>query len=206
MKTHTLFAATAALTALALAQTTEATSYVGGGSLIGDATSDGNFNTIPTATRFDLFVPDHGAITDFQSVNLDVLHTWVGDLEITLTHADSATTVTLVDRPGVPESAFGNGDDLNGLYSFQDGFAPLPDASGAGIIAEGVYGLEPGNSLDSFLGLDMHGTWTLEITDNALGDTGELFGWEIIMSSVPAPGALALLGLAGIVTARRRRH
>ena len=201
-----IFAATAALTALALTGAAVAVdggipkSYQGpGGPLNDNATSAG-------VTRFDIFVPDHGQILDFKAVNLDIAHTWVGDLNITLIHKDSGTAVTLVDRPGVPESTFGNSDDLNGLYSFQDGFAPLPNASGAtGLIDPGTYGLEPGNSLDAFNGLDKFGDWSLVITDNAGGDTGTLFGWEIVLNNVPAPGALALIGLAGLVGGRRRR-
>lgn len=50
------------------------------------------------------------------------------------------------------------------------------------------------------------GVWTLRIYDWASGDTGSLGGWSIDVTHVPAPGALALLGLAGLVSGRRRRH
>jgi hypothetical protein len=208
MNGKTLFAATAALTAFALTSgaMAEVKTYDGQGGILNDAGSDSNFNTIPGTTRFEIFVPDHGTILDFQAVNLDILHTWVGDLQIVLTHKDSGTSVVLTDRPGVPAGTFGNSDNLDGLYTFADGNPLLPEDSGApgGIIANGAYGAE-GGPLAAFNGLDKFGTWSLHFTDNAGGDTGELFGWNLVLNNVPAPGAMALLGLAGLVGGRRRR-
>jgi hypothetical protein len=208
MKGKNLFAATAALTALAIAGSAMAEggitkTYAGQGGVLND-----DVGGIPGVSRFEIFVPDHGEILDFKSLNLDILHTWVGDLNITLTHKDSGTQLLITDRPGVPGSTFGNSDNLDGLYSFQDGFAPLPETSGGGslpgVIDPGSYGAE-GGSFSIFNGLDKFGTWSLVITDNAGGDTGELFGWDIVLNNVPAPGALALIGLAGLVGGRRRR-
>jgi MYXO-CTERM domain-containing protein len=206
MNGKTLFAATAALTAFALTTgaMAEVKSYQGQGGILNDAGSDSNFNTIPGTTRFEIFVPDHGSITDFQGVDLNVFHTWVGDLTIVLTHKDSGTSLVLTDRPGVPASSFGNSDDLGGLYIFADGNPLLPETSAGGVIANGAYGAE-GGSLSVFNGLDKFGTWSLHFTDSAGGDTGELLDWGFSLANVPAPGAMALLGLAGLVGGRRRR-
>ncbi|MCB0207434.1 MAG: hypothetical protein KDH89_21645, partial [Anaerolineae bacterium] len=47
-----------------------------------------------------------GSISDL-NVDVDVLHTWVGDVSLTLTHVDTGTSATIIDRPGVPASTFG---------------------------------------------------------------------------------------------------
>ena len=181
--------------------------YDGTGGVLNDAGFDNNFNTIPGVTRFEIFVPDTGEIRGIKAINLDINHTWVGDLTIDLVHKDSGTSVRLIDRPGVPETTFGNSDDLDGEYSFIDGFAPIPEESdpgGSGMVAPGNYGPSVGNLFD-FQGLEKFGVWSLVIQDDASGDTGVLNSWQIIMNNAPAPGALALLGLAGLCGTRRRR-
>ena len=38
---------------------------------------------------------------------MDAKHAFVGDLTVTLTHQETGTTVTVLDRPGVPATTFG---------------------------------------------------------------------------------------------------
>ena len=160
----------------------------------------------PGINRFEIFVPDSGIIKDVKELFLDIEHTWVGDLRITLTHKDSGTTALLLDRPGVPDSTFGNSDDLAGLYTFIDGGDVFPETTqpdGSGLVPNGAYsGVD---SLSVFEGLNKFGTWSLVIEDNAGGDTGALFAWGFTVNNIPAPGALALLGVAGLAGTRRRR-
>lgn len=208
MKLQTILIAAAGLSVAGVAVNADAQvkEYFGNGGALNDAGFDNNFNTIPGVTRFEIFVPDSGAIASLDSVNLDINHTWVGDLTIDLIHKDSGTAVRLVDRPGFPESTFGNSDDLAGLYSFVDGAAPIPeeaDPGGSGMVAPGQYGPSGPGSLADFSGLDKGGIWSLVIQDDASGDTGALNGWNIVMTN-PAPGALALLGIAGLAGRRRR--
>lgn len=165
---------------------------------------------VPGINRYEIFVPDSGSIKSFKNLYIDFAHTWVGDLQITLTHKDSGTTVSLLDRPGFPDSTFGVNVDLDGLYQFQDDAnqtlqQAAIDAGNAGetFLPGGTFaGLE---SLSAFEGLDKAGVWSLNITDNAGGDTGALRAWGFTVNNVPAPGALALLGIAGLTGARRRR-
>jgi len=201
------YAAVAALGVLALAASASANdpkSYTGQGGAFNDFV-DPN----PGVTRFEIFVPDSGEIKEMHSVVLNGLtHTWAGDLLITLTHKDTGTTVVLVDRPGVTGGVgFGESQDYNGNYTFADGFAPIPDEFGnaGAALPSGTYGLHTGNALSAFVGEDKFGVWSLVVTDFAGGDTGALGNWVINMSNVPAPGALALLGLAGVAARRRRR-
>jgi len=163
-----------------------------------------DFNVDPGVTQFEILVPDHAEIASFKSISLfGFIHTWAGDLVITLTHEDTGFSVTLLDRPGVPESVFGDGADFSGDYTWVDGgffydadlFDPTVDEHILGPVA-GTFG--------SFDGIDKFGVWTLAIIDNAAGDTGSLGSWNIVMNNVPGPGAFALLGLAGLIGRRRR--
>ena len=199
----------AAVGSLAIAGSTfanETRAYTGQGGLIPGGTGG-------IQTRFEIFVPDGGEIKDVKEVLLVGLNqTWAGDLLIVLTHKDTGTSVTLLDRPGQPESLFGNSDDFAGDYSFQDGFPIIPEGTGAGgatVIAPGTYGPAGAGgapqSLQAFVGEDKFGVWTLSITDFDAADNGSLGGWVLVLNNVPAPGALALLGVAGLAARRRRR-
>src|SRR5690606_22987220 len=118
-------------------------------------------------------------------------HTWVGDVRIRLTGPDG-TAVTLLDRPGAapgPLTQYGcNNNDFVAVFS--DG---EPDPWGV-CDNEGDYGgtdepwpvtrAAPVDPLSVFNGKNVHGTWTLTVSDNATGDTGEILDWEL----VPTPG------------------
>lgn len=206
MKATVLLAAVGALALSSAALGNEVKSYSVNGGALNDATGS---PVIPGVTNFTINVTEHGEIKAVQEVLLSgLVHSWAGDLLITITHG--ATSVTLVDRPGFPTGPFGESENYNGNYSFQDGFAPIPDefpGAGDSNLASGIYGPDPaaGNALANFVGQDKFGLWTLTITDNAGGDTGSLGGFTLVIHNVPAPGAMALLGLAGLTARRRRR-
>ncbi|MCP4545978.1 MAG: T9SS type A sorting domain-containing protein, partial [bacterium] len=82
-------------------------------------------------------------------VFLDITHTFIGDLEITL-ESPAGTSVILHNNSG------SSADDIYGWY---------PST------------LAPDGSLDDFLGESMSGDWTLSITDSANSDTGTLNEW-----------------------------
>lgn len=155
--------------------------------------------------RTEIFVPDHGVIASFDMVSLfGFNHTWAGDLIIKLTHKDTGTSVTLLDRPGIPESNFGDSADFAGDYDWVDGgfvydVDIYTDFVPTDIIMGPVSGL-----LSNFAGEDKYGMWSLTISDNAGGDVGSLGGWGFTVTNVPAPGVLALLGMAGLVGRRKR--
>ncbi|MCB8916394.1 MAG: hypothetical protein H6666_00590 [Ardenticatenaceae bacterium] len=116
-----------------------------------------------------------GSISDL-NVDVDVLHTWVGDVSLTLTHVDTGTSATIIDRPGVPASTFGcAGNDI--AATLDDEAATLvEDECGAGVPA--IAGsFIPNNPLSVFDGEDLSGTWTMVATDAAGGDTGTLVQW-----------------------------
>ncbi|MGP1309847.1 MAG: hypothetical protein ACTS27_06595, partial [Phycisphaerales bacterium] len=79
-------------------------SYSGTGGAIGDAVG-----TVPTTTSFDIVVGDAFTVAD-ASVDLDIAHTWVGDLQVTL--SNGSTTLELFNRPGFTGTGFGDNSNL----------------------------------------------------------------------------------------------
>ena len=156
-------------------------------------------------------VAGEGQVEDWLSVGLLLLHGRIEDflgqpLARWVDLAHGATTVVLVDRPGVPASTFGYSWDLGGDYTFDDSAANGTwDSIGTGGVsplASGSYQSE--NPLAAFNGQELSGAWTLSISDNAAADTGSLQGWTLT-ATVPTPSSMALLGLGGLVAGRRRR-
>ena len=157
--------------------------------------------------RTEIIIGEHGAIASMDLVSLiGFNHTWAGDLIITLTHKDTGTSVTLLDQPGVPESTFGDAANFAGNYDWLDGgFVYDADIYDTNVPTDVIMGPVSG-ALSDFAGEDKFGTWSLTISDNAAGDTGSLAGWSFSITYVPAPGALALLGMAGFISRRKRNR
>ena len=131
-----------------------------------------------------------GNLTNVQ-VAVDMTHTWVGDLIISLT-SPAGTTVTLLDRPNVPLGTFGCSNN-NVNVTFADG-QPDPEAICSGAPPQGdtaaswpVTDAGPVDPLSAFNGEDANGTWTLTVSDNGPGDTGAINSWELIITPAGAP-------------------
>lgn len=177
-----------------LAGTAAAQSFSGAGFAIPDNSPAGASSSIVTT----------GGTVQGLTVTLSGMsHTWVGDLIITLSNGSS--TIDLVNRPNFPATGFGFSWNLNGDYTFDDAagqtFEGFGNPGSLVDLPSGSYA--PEGALSSFNGGSFAGTWTLSISDNAAGDTGSFTGWTI--TNVPAPSAVALLGLGGVVAGRRRR-
>ncbi|HWB19343.1 MAG TPA: proprotein convertase P-domain-containing protein [Phycisphaerales bacterium] len=202
-----------ALPASAVVQT-----YNGTGGAIGDN------NGLTGGTNFIINIGDSGVINSIVNVTMtfSTAHTWAGDLEVTLI-APNLDDCHIFSRPGVTASTgVGNSANLLGPYTFvNSGGANFATAvagtAGTANVASGTYnrstaaaptvtgGQDP-DDYSVFAGDNLNGAWTLNIADWASLDTGALGSWSITIdySGVPAPGALALLGLAGVVGRRRR--
>jgi subtilisin-like proprotein convertase family protein len=85
------------------------------------------------------------------NVRVDIAHTYVGDLEVTLVAPDGRE-FRLHDRSG------GSADDIHTWYDTQT---------------------EPVDSLDPLAGAPSNGRWTLRVRDRASGDQGTLEGWTL---------------------------
>jgi hypothetical protein len=137
------------------------------------------------------FNPQPGVIITDVVIDLCMEHTWVGDLVITVKHTSSTGQVLiadLVNRPGVPETTFGCAGDLvcdpeNKYYFGSDpSLEPMGEFDCPAVFGGGCYAvaIENPQALEIFRGLPKgDGTWQLCITDNAAGDTGQIFNWSV---------------------------
>lgn len=217
----TMFAL-AGLTATALiAGSALADSATGPGGAIPDNNGTGvwqsSLPTVPFNSNVTL-----NQVASIQSIviTVTVTHTWIGDLQAVL-FDPTGKGYNIFVRPGFTGTGNGNSSDwLAGTYTFVDpvgGNPTLPTATNSvpGSTYSQGYGVGGGlwtngnlnifdTGMNSISGAA--GTWSLKIYDWAGGDVGTIGSWTINYTAVPAPGALALLGLAGLVGVGRRRR
>lgn len=127
----------------------------------------------PTITS-TLVIGTNGTINDLNVFNLTANHTYIEDLEITLT-SPQGTTVTLLSGP------CGNFDNLDIAFDDEAASATLP----CPVTDGNAY--QPASVLSAFDGEDMNGTWTLTVNDQADQDGGALNSWglEICYTATP---------------------
>ena len=124
------------------------------------------------------------------NVGLQITHTWIGDLVVTLAHDDGndVMTVALMSRVGFPEPdpycgpfiSTNPTDNANVVFDDTSGRSietgPFPLAGGYKPNA-GATGLP--SALSSFNGRNRCGTWTFTVHDGAASDTGTLDSWSL---------------------------
>ncbi len=133
-------------------------------------------------------------MVDMVEMSIKINHSWIGDLIATL-ESPSGTVITLFDRPGVPESTLGCGNDNIDiqLSDFATNTAEDLETScePGGLAISGNY--QPMDSFSLFNGENMEGIWTLTITDSFDDDSGELVEWSIsTCSSAPNTPAIVI--------------
>jgi MYXO-CTERM domain-containing protein len=178
--------------------------------------------------------PINGDTVSNVTLGLIVSHTWQGDVVINLRSA-AGSVLNLINRPGnSANGTFGWSTDNFGnpttqtLMTFTDSASmayALPVVSGVNNINNPVGTWLPaagtGNAFQAsggvlltlgtlanfaaFNGQNAVGTWQLEVFDGAGGDLGNVRQVVLSVTTVPTPGAMALLGLGGLIAARRRR-
>lgn len=171
----------------------------------------------PAGASSTITIGANEIITDVDVTLRGADHTWVGDMNVSLT-SPGGTTADIMVRTG-RTGGVGSGDssDLGGDYTFSDGgadwWAAAAAAGGADVIASGTYGATTVDGAlvslaAAFAGESTAGTWTLTISDNAAGDLGDIDGWGLSITSavIPEPGSLALLGIMGVACVVRRRR
>lgn len=142
---------------------------------LADATGDQTTQFPQTTTAKFNVRPGGGLITDVDLRIDELRHSYLGDLEISLSHA--GVTVTITDQFGDPVFA---GKDIIGAI-FDDEAASLPDA-----VTSPVSGrFKASEQLSAFDGLPANGIWALKITDHYPGDSGELKKWGLDSPAVP---------------------
>ena len=124
-----------------------------------------------TTTESIITFTDDFAINDV-NVTVDIAHTWVGDLTITLIAPDGTTEVELM-----ADGTCGNCDDMT--VTFDD--AAADPIGGAAAPISGTF--QPSGSLATLDGLMSAGDWTLRILDGANGDGGTFNSWDLQLCS-----------------------
>ncbi len=143
------------------------TSYAGGG---GIAIPDND----PTGIEDTINVADAFAVGDV-NVSIEVEHTFLGDLDITLTHNGTTSSIIMQDACGTNADA-----DIT-----------IDDAAGDVVCAEPLTGTFNsaslnGEGLSIFNGENSAGTWTLSVVDDAGQDTGSLLSWSLELDGAGA--------------------
>ncbi len=135
-----------------------------------------------TTTQSVINIPYNGTITDV-NVYTDILHTWVGDVDMDLSHG---STGRLLDRPGVPDSSYGcTYDNIDATWDDEatgdaESVCNQTPPSSAAILSPPNF--NPVDALTVYDGTDMSGDWTLAITDNVSGDSGTLLQWCVTIT------------------------
>jgi len=124
-----------------------------------------------TITTSVITFADNFAVNDV-NVTLNINHTWVNDLGITLEGPDG-TKITIVNRVGGPA-------DQNLTETMLDDEANTAIANGSAPFT-GTF--QPSEPLSAFDGIMSAGDWILEITDNADIDGGNLINWSLQLCS-----------------------
>lgn|GEM_PF-983443 len=118
-------------------------------------------------------VNQEGTIQDLD-INIELLHSWIGDLTVTLTHVDTSTSVIIINRLGSTNC------DANNIDVLLD-----DDGTGGSIQDQCEDNLssppsfEPANALQQFNGELIAGVWRLHILDNETFDAGTLITWGL---------------------------
>jgi subtilisin-like proprotein convertase family protein len=130
------------------------------------------------------------------SVNVQIDHTWVGDLDATLV-SPTGDSIILFDRPGVPVDTEGCGGD-NLQVTLDDEAIATADSlenscnETAAIAISGTF--KPVSSLSVLDGDNVTGLWKLLINDNYGGfDAGALTAWSLNFCKVGAISTAQLL-------------
>jgi hypothetical protein len=124
----------------------------------------------------DIRVPaSAGKIRDLD-VALNLFHSFDGDLDVSLTHVTTGTSLVLFNDVGGSNEGFII--RLNDEAGTDIGTASNAKIDGA---ITGTFNPAGVSTLDAFDGEDASGLWRLTIVDVSGGDTGTLFGWSLIV-------------------------
>ena len=118
------------------------------------------------------------AVVNSIKVTVDITHTFVGDLTLTLT-SPAGTSVVLADGVG------GGGDNYTNTVFDDDASTSI-----AGGAAPFTGAFQPENPLSAFMGEASGGQWTLNVADGAGADTGAVVSLSLEFCTIlPQPDA-----------------
>ena len=133
-------------------------------------------------------VPDKGNILDLD-VYLNILHTYVGDLKVTLEQTSNTAPITLIDRIGCS----GSNIDVTINDEGSDGTIGSKCADAPAIYGNRIGGNPPGSVLSIFDNEDISGDWTITVSDTSRGDVGTLVEWCLIPTIPATTGRIEII-------------
>jgi subtilisin-like proprotein convertase family protein len=169
--------------------TTTTVTYTGPPVAIPDGSATGATTAIAVAgltgtiTDVNFRINGTSCTSNAGDTNAGIDHSWVGDLALTLT-SPAATSVVVVDRPGVPASTFGNDGNnyCQSVFDDDGGFPSIENATPAQAPFTGNW--SPNNALSAFDGQTANGNWTLFARDFATPDSGSVRSWSLVITTV----------------------
>lgn len=188
-----------------------------GAAVIPDNAYDGTIASMACLT-----VPGPGGDIIDMNIDLDLEHTWAGDLVIKVVAPDT-TVLTLQSRAGFAEPADdgtgGFGDSSNyqagSVINFSNGGATSAEDAGSTIpgadficATDGLCNYSPfpdqgpGTDFTDFVGMDSTGDWQVCIGDAGGGDTGNFISANInfdVAAFIPPPTNVPSLSFYGIL-------
>lgn len=140
-----------------------------------------------------IFMADAGSISDL-NVSVEITHSYVGDIQVSLTHVATGSEVILIDRPGIPIiDNFGCAEDDISVTLDDEALANVEDQCASPIAISGSF--SPNNALSGFDGLELQGNWELKVTDGLNQDQGAFISWCIDSTVVAANTAPVLAAI-----------
>ena len=132
-----------------------------------------------------------GTIADLNVV-VDITHTYVGDIIVSLTHVETGTQIFLIDQPGEPATTFGCiSDDISA--TLDDGGASLAEDE-CSIVSPAISGIFiPNGNLGDFIGENMVGTWLLNVADVQGDDIGTFNSWSLDFTITGSGGPVSTI-------------
>ncbi len=113
----------------------------------------------------------------YMAICINISHSYVGDLLIQLQH-ESGTSVVLVDHIGKPAYSGNCSGHGGGLYVLLDDYESQTlqqhCTSAANSQFQGAF--KPDEAMSAFAGENIHGHWTLFVSDDVADDTGVILG------------------------------
>jgi gliding motility-associated-like protein len=160
---------------------------------------DGSGVSYQTCVNVDLFPTGQGvaSASDLLNIFLNMEHSFLGDLQVTLT-SPNGSSIDLHVYPNGGTTNLGvpviNPDRVPGTgfdYVFNENAAQTwAQAAGAvGTIAAGDY--LPVDPFSNFIGSPLNGLWCLTVTDNLGIDDGYIFSWGLDFNPAIIPAELS---------------
>ena len=114
-----------------------------------------------------------GLIIDDVNVTLNLTHSFVSDLAISLVSPSGLSVPLFSRRGGGADNLTGAAFDDQAMKTLLDGKAPFTG------------NFRPESPLSAFNQTDARGTWTLVIVDNRIRDEGDLLYWKLNFTAAP---------------------